>query len=80
MVLEVFSSLETKVQKSVDYILLLKLEINNLKSKNQSLKEKLKNICSLKEQIEEKNILIQEERMKWKRKIKSLLEKINNLT
>ncbi|VFP83861.1 cell division protein ZapB [Buchnera aphidicola] len=79
MVLEVFSDLEIKVQKSVDYISLLKLEINNLKLKNQSLKEKLKNIYSLKERIEEKNILIQEERMKWKRKIKSLLEQINNL-
>ncbi|VFP81282.1 Cell division protein ZapB [Buchnera aphidicola (Cinara kochiana kochiana)] len=79
MVLEVFSNLEIQVQKSVDYISLLKLEINNLKLKNNSLKEKLKNIYSLKERIEEKNILIQEERMKWKRKIKSLLEQINNL-
>ncbi|VFP88808.1 Cell division protein ZapB [Buchnera aphidicola (Cinara piceae)] len=79
MVLEVFSNLEIKVQESVDYISSLKLKINNLKLKNKNLKEKLKNIYSLKERIEKKNIFIQEERIKWKSKIRSLLDKINNL-
>ncbi|VFP81659.1 cell division protein ZapB [Buchnera aphidicola] len=79
MVLEVFSNLEVKVQESVDYISLLKLKINDLELKNKNLKKKLKNIYSLKERIEKKNLLIQEERIKWKNKIKSLLEKINHL-
>lgn len=79
MVLEVFSDLELKVKKSVDYITLLKVEINDLQLKNQRLKEKLKNIYSLKERIEQNNLKIQEERMKWKKKIRLLLEKINDL-
>ncbi|VFP79377.1 cell division protein ZapB [Buchnera aphidicola] len=79
MVLEVFSNLEVKVQESVDYISSLKLKINDLELKNKNLKKKLKNVYSLKERIEKKNLLIQEERIKWKNKIRSLLEKINHL-
>lgn len=79
MVLETFSNLETKVQKSVDYILSLRTEIKNLKLKNKHLKEKLKNLYSIKQRMEEKIILIQEERIKWKNNLRSLLEKINDL-
>ncbi|MGI4816451.1 MAG: cell division protein ZapB [Janthinobacterium lividum] len=79
MVLEIFSNLEIKVQKSVDCILSLKKKIKNLKLKNKHLKEKLKDLYSLKKNIEEKNILIQEERIKWKNKLRSFLEKINDL-
>ncbi|VFP86269.1 Cell division protein ZapB [Buchnera aphidicola (Cinara pseudotaxifoliae)] len=79
MVLETFSNLETKVQKSVDCILSLRTEIKNLKLKNKHLKEKLKNLYSIKQRMEEKIILIQEERIKWKNNLRSLLEKINDL-
>ncbi|VAX76893.1 Cell division protein ZapB [Buchnera aphidicola (Cinara strobi)] len=80
MVLRVFSDLEIKVQKSVDYISLLKLEIIDLQLKNKNLKKELKSIYSLKESIEKKNIIVQEERMQWRNKLQSLLEKINKLT
>ncbi|WP_041749144.1 cell division protein ZapB [Buchnera aphidicola] len=79
MVLKAFSDLEKKVKESVNYIKLLKSEINDLKLKNRKLKNKLQTVSSLKENIEKKNIMIQEERIKWKNKLKSLLKKINNL-
>ncbi|WP_075434185.1 cell division protein ZapB [Buchnera aphidicola] len=79
MVLDVFSNLEIKVKQSVDYIELLKTQIHNLQLKNKSLQEKLNNIYSIQKSIENKNLLIQEERIQWKKKLKMLLEKVNSL-
>lgn len=78
MVLEVLSKLEKKIQKSVDIVVLLKLETEELKKKNINLKKEIQDLYLLKEAIENKYNKLKDKQEEWKNRLKNLLNKVNN--
>ncbi|XBC38174.1 MAG: cell division protein ZapB [Buchnera aphidicola (Floraphis choui)] len=79
MIFETFSKLEEKIQQAIDTILLLQIEIKELKEKNDNQKQEIDTILSNKLQVEEDNKKLKEERDIWKDMLNGLLNKINNI-
>jgi cell division protein ZapB len=79
MLFETFSKLEKKVQQVIDSILLLKIELNELKEKNMILKNQINNNMSNTVNIEKENKKLKEEKEKWKDRLHSLLKKMTDV-
>ncbi|XBC39222.1 MAG: cell division protein ZapB [Buchnera aphidicola (Nurudea shiraii)] len=79
MIFETFSKLEEKIQQAIDTILLLQVELKELKEKNDNQKKEIDLILSNKVKIEEENKKLKEEKDVWKDMLNRLLSKINNI-
>ncbi|XBC37657.1 MAG: cell division protein ZapB [Buchnera aphidicola (Meitanaphis elongallis)] len=79
MIFETFSKLEEKIQQAIDTILLLQIELKELKEKYDDQKKEIDLILSSKIQIEEENKKLKEEKDIWKDMLNGLLIKINNI-
>ncbi|XBC41770.1 MAG: cell division protein ZapB [Buchnera aphidicola (Kaburagia rhusicola rhusicola)] len=79
MIFETFSKLEEKIQQAIDTILLLQMEVKELKEKNDDQKQEIDLILSNGVKLEEENKKLKEERDIWKDMLNGLLSKINNM-
>ncbi|XBC40745.1 MAG: cell division protein ZapB [Buchnera aphidicola (Nurudea yanoniella)] len=79
MIFEVFSKLEEKIQQAVDTILLLQIELKELKKKNDDRKQEINSILLNVTQIKEENKKLQEEKNAWKDMLNGLLNKMNSI-
>ncbi|ANF17272.1 septal ring assembly protein ZapB [Buchnera aphidicola (Schlechtendalia chinensis)] len=79
MIFEVFSKLEEKIQQTIDTVLLLQMELKELKEKNDSNEKEMNLILSEKVKIEEENKKLKEERDIWKDMLHGLLKKMNEI-
>lgn len=79
MIFETFSKLEEKIQQAIDTILLLQMEVKELKEKNDDQKQEIDLILSNSVKLEEENKKLKEERDIWKDMLNGLLSKINNV-
>ncbi|XBC43308.1 MAG: cell division protein ZapB [Buchnera aphidicola (Meitanaphis flavogallis)] len=79
MIFETFSKLEEKIQQAIDTILLLQMEVKELKEKNDNQKQEMNLILSNSVKLEEENKKLKEERDIWKDMLNGLLSKINNM-
>ncbi|XBC45120.1 MAG: cell division protein ZapB [Buchnera aphidicola (Schlechtendalia chinensis)] len=79
MIFEVFSKLEEKIQQTIDTVLLLQMELKELKEKNDSNEKEMNLILSERVKIEEENKKLKEERDIWKDMLHGLLKKMNEI-
>ncbi|XBC38709.1 MAG: cell division protein ZapB [Buchnera aphidicola (Melaphis rhois)] len=77
MIFETFSKLEEKIQQAIDTILLLQVELKELKEQNDDQKKEIDLVLSSKMQLEEENKKLRGEREMWKDMLNGLLNKIN---
>ncbi|XBC44357.1 MAG: cell division protein ZapB [Buchnera aphidicola (Schlechtendalia peitan)] len=79
MIFEIFSKLEEKIQQAIDTILLLQMELKELKEKNDNYIQEIDALSLVKTKIEENNKKLIEERDIWKDMLNGLLNKMNNV-
>ena len=86
MSFEVLEMLEAKIQQAAENIILLKMEIEELKEVNSSLIQEIevKNLelaASLNErqQLMQQNVHLQEEQSVWQERLRSLLGKMDDM-
>ena len=79
MSLEVFEKLDSKVQQAIDTITLLQREIEELKEKNNSLAQEVKNAQHSREELERENNQLREQQNGWQDRLQALLGRMEEV-
>lgn len=79
MSFEVFEKLEAKVQQAVDTITLLQMEIDELKEKNNTLKQDMNKSAGEFNQLVSENQQLKQEQAQWQERLRSLLGKMEEV-
>ena len=79
MSLEVFEKLESKVQQAIDTITLLKMEIEELKEKNNSLAQEVQTAQHGREELERENNQLREQQNGWQERLQALLGRMDEV-
>jgi cell division protein ZapB len=79
MSFEVFEKLEAKVQQAVDTITLLQMEIDELKEKNNVLKQDMDKRAGEHNQLVTENQQLKQEQAQWQERLRSLLGKMEEV-
>lgn len=79
MSFEVFEKLEAKVQQAIDTIALLQMEIEELKEKKTALIQEAQSASSNHQSLLRENQQLKEERLLWQDRLRTLLEKIEEV-
>lgn len=79
MSFEVFEKLEAKVQQAIDTITLLQMEIDELKQKNNTLNQDMRNSAGEYNQLVSENQQLKEEQAQWQERLRSLLGKMEEV-
>ena len=79
MSLEVFEKLESKVQRAIDTITLLQMEIEELKEKNNSLSQEVQNAQHSREELERENNQLREQQNGWQERLQALLGRMEEV-
>ncbi|KEY91577.1 cell division protein [Candidatus Photodesmus blepharus] len=79
MSFEVLEQLEAKIQAAVDTIVLLQMEVEELKADKERLTKETNELKKSREKLESKAQQIQQEHAAWQDRIRNLLDKMNNV-
>ncbi|EPE37856.1 cell division protein [Candidatus Photodesmus katoptron] len=79
MSFEVLEQLEKKIQTAVDTIILLQMEIEELKEEKEQLTKEKNELKDNRETLELKTQQIQQEHTAWQDRVRSLLKKMDDL-
>ena len=79
MSLEVFEKLEAKVQQAIDTIMLLQMEIEELKEKNNTLEQDVQAAQHNREELERENGQLKEQQNGWQDRLQALLGRMEEV-
>ncbi len=79
MSLEVLEQLEAKIQTAVDTIVLLQMELDEVKQKNQSLEQRANGLTEERAELEQQNQKMREEHEAFQQRIRVLLGKMDDV-
>ncbi len=79
MSLEMLEQLEAKIQTAVDTIVLLQMELEEVKQKNQSLEHRAKGLAEGRTELEQENQKMREEHDAFQQRIRALLGKMEDV-
>ncbi len=79
MSLEVLEQLEAKIQTAVDTIVLLQMELDEVKQKNHSLEQRAKGLAEGRAELEQQNQQMREEHEAFQQRIRVLLGKMEDV-
>lgn len=79
MSFEVFEKLEAKVQQAIDTIILLQIEIEELKEKNGQLSQEVQQAAESRETLVRENEHLKEEQVVWQERLRALLGKMEEV-
>ncbi len=79
MSLEVLEQLEAKIQTAVDTIVLLQMELDEVKQQNQSLEHRARGLAEGRAELEQENQKMREEHEAFQQRIRMLLGKMEDV-
>ena len=79
MSFEVFEKLEAKVQQAIDTITLLQMEIEELKEKNNALRNDAQQVAGNHDALMRENQHLKEEQHVWQERLRALLGKMEEV-
>lgn len=79
MSFEVLEQLESKIQQAVDTITLLQMEVDELKEKNDNLTQQIEAEASQKQQLIDENRSLKGEQGAWQERLRTMLNKMENV-
>ena len=79
MSLEVFVEVEAQVQQAIATVTLLKMEIEELKEKNNSLAQEVQTAQHGREELERENNQLREQQNGWQERLQALLGRMDEV-
>ncbi|MFT8258729.1 MAG: cell division protein ZapB [Candidatus Symbiodolus clandestinus] len=79
MSFEVFEKLEAKVQQAADTIALLQMEVDELKVKNQDLRQGMESATQQYQDLITENQQLKEQQQSWQTRLQTLLGRMDGI-
>ncbi|UVK76833.1 MAG: cell division factor ZapB [Sodalis sp. Fle] len=79
MVFEIFDKMEEKVQQAINTIAFLKVEIKELKEKNNSLNKEIQQTQNNCKSLVNENTQLKQEQETWQERLRELLSKMDEV-
>jgi cell division protein ZapB len=79
MTFEVFEQLEAKVQQAVDTIILLQMEVDELKGKNRAMQQEAQAATDQYQALIDENQQLKEQQQSWQMRLHSLLGRMESV-